>query len=105
MNISKVARNQINAQVAATRVKQEELATALTAYNENVNDLKGLLESERDEAQEEWDSKSERWQESDNGTNAAEWIDSLTEIIGQLDPLDDIEFVDMDDVDQLGDSP
>lgn len=35
------------------------------------------IETMRDDAQAEWDERSERWQESDKGTDAQEAIDQL----------------------------
>src|SRR3954452_18607674 len=75
------------------RHKGETLNTAIIAFNEAVEplskaldeageDYNGVLERARtltrtitDAAQEEFDRKSEKWQESDKGTRVRSWIE------------------------------
>jgi flagellar biosynthesis chaperone FliJ len=61
-----------------------------------LNDLIDNLEAIRDEIekllselQEEWDNKSEKWQESDKGSDAQYELDKIQELIDSLGYVDD----------------
>ena len=61
----------------------------------------------KDDAEAEYDDKSEKWQEGDRGTAAREWIDSFDNV--ELDdaemeapePLEEVEAEGLDDLENL----
>jgi vacuolar-type H+-ATPase subunit I/STV1 len=99
----------------AMTVARASLDEAIVNYNEALAELKGRLESEQDAHQQEYDEKSERWQESDRGNAASEWIDAIGNAASALDaeldmtglpgPADSFDFADLDEVESLPDAP
>ena len=95
MKLSKTHAKQIEDLIAKLREAQEALAPAIVAYNAALAEAHGrLLDSlepyseaisyvEEDvqsiaaTLREEWDEKSEKWQESDRGIEASDAIDAL----------------------------
>lgn len=61
--------------------------------------LKNKLDELADRAEEYYDDRSEKWQESDNGTFYSEWYEAIREkayeIENTLDEVTDIEFEDI----------
>jgi hypothetical protein len=47
---------------------------AFSPYNEVVEEIRGFVEDIASERESEFDDKSERWQESDRGEAARDWI-------------------------------
>jgi len=132
MKISKASSTEIDDMRTAVADAQEAVETAVTEFNEalavarapldeaisNYNDalaeLKARLEAERDERQEEYDNKSERWQEGDKGQAAQEWIDGIGNAADTLDSaletdlpeaVEPFDFADLGEVEQLPDAP
>ena len=98
----------------ALAVAREPLEEAISNYNQALAELRGRLESERDEHQSTWDEKTERWQESDRGNAASEWIDTIGNAADALDqeldaslpdPVEPFDYADLGDVEQLSDAP
>ena len=95
MKLSKTHAKQINDLVTMLREAQEALAPAIVAYNEALAEAHGKLldalepygealsyveedvQSIGATMREEWDEKSEKWQESDRGVEASDAIDGL----------------------------
>lgn len=98
---------------AAMAGRRDSFAAVVTAYNASLEDLKGTLEAAKDEQQEEFDGKSERWQEGDRGQAAEEWITALESACDSLDPIavalpEEVEapdFPDLDDIEALPSQP
>ena len=76
------AHNELTDAIAGFELALEPLVTAVNAkvdaYNEALQDARGFLEDEANSAQEAFDEKSERWQESDKGQAVFEWMSELT---------------------------
>src|ERR1700733_2288553 len=119
----KLSRDQLaarNALATALRGKAETLNITIAAFNRGVeplsravdealNDYNGILETARtlagsisETAQEEFDAKSERWQDSDKGVGVRSWIeqwemsldDVELELPGELEEIDPDEHAD-----------
>ncbi len=60
---------------AALAVARGELMLAYNAYNSTVNEAKGFADDIASVNQEIYDERSEKWQESEKGEAAKEWID------------------------------
>ena len=85
------------------------------AVGEALNDYNGILETARtlagsisETAQEEFDAKSERWQDSDKGVGVRSWIEqwemSLDDV--ELDLPGELEEIDPDEhADRIKDGP
>jgi hypothetical protein len=57
-----------------------DLSERITALE---SDLRGAAQTFRDE----WEERSERWQESDAGTDADAWIESLDQAADELSAI------------------
>ena len=62
----------------------------LVALNAVVEEAYNFVEDIHSERQEEYDEKSERWQEGDRGQAASEWLSSWEDAIADLEQLVDI---------------
>lgn len=76
---------------------REPVAAALATLNAKLEEARGFASGIVDEAREEFDGKSERWQESDKGQAVSSWLDQWDEAASALDDVeiefpDDIEF-------------
>jgi hypothetical protein len=123
----KVSKEQLakrDALTADLRAKAEALNVAITAFNENVEQLsrpvaeaqadynktlemaRVLAEDIAEDAQKEFDAKSERWQISERGEQVREWIEqwelgleevelALPELLDEIDPEE--HAVELDD--------
>lgn len=69
-----------------------EIDTAQSAYNDARQQVIDLLEAEADQAQSEYDDKSEKWQEGDKASAVSEWIDHLRAVVA-----DDVEEAQIDE--------
>lgn len=69
---------------AATSKRIEALMLRLEEIYGELNECQSQLESDRDEMQEAFDSKSERWQESDKGSEAQEVLNYLDSAVDEL---------------------
>jgi hypothetical protein len=95
MKLSKSHRSQINDLITKLREAQEALAPAIVAYNAALAEAHGKLldalepysealsyveedvQSIGATLREEWDEKSEKWQESDKGIEASDGIEAM----------------------------
>jgi len=73
----------------ALDTERAEVNEAVVEYNKALEDAKSLIEELHSDMESEYDDKSERWQESENGELAREWIDELENI--DLDTLSEYE--------------
>lgn len=88
--------NSFNTALAQIRAGVE---TALQVFNDTIEAAREWLEAVKDEAQQAFDERSERWQESDRGQNYQSWIEAL-------DPsLEAVEIDFPEDVELSGDDP
>lgn len=74
------AKDKLLAEIASYNEKLAELGepvqAAVEAYNDAVQAAKNFADDIASSRQDEFDEKSERWQESDNGCNAQEFINA-----------------------------
>lgn len=89
-------------EVMMTEVAQQEdrIRAAVAAinrsfenYNEVLQEARGFVEDIHAERDDEFEERSERWQEGDRGDEAREWLDALQEVI---DAMEDIAPVEID---------
>jgi uncharacterized protein YukE len=78
-----------------TKEKAKQWEQAVAEFEAARSHLQALAEEIRDDWQGQFDDKSEKWQEGDNGQEAQAIIEALDEIVSQLedaeiteDPLD-----------------
>jgi hypothetical protein len=74
----------------------EAVAEAQAHYNEAMENARTLANEVSDPAQEQFDAKSERWQDSDTGTQVREWIEQWEMSLDDVDldlpePLEEID--------------
>jgi len=90
----------LNAAIAAFNREVEPLARAVAEtqanYNETVEQARTLASQISEAAQEVFDAKSERWQDSDNGTQVRTWIEQWEMSLDDIDldlpePLEEID--------------
>jgi vacuolar-type H+-ATPase subunit I/STV1 len=67
---------------------RDALQVHIDAHDEAAQEVRGLIEDIHREADEEFDGKSEKWQESDKGEAAREWIDSVEALVGEIEDAD-----------------
>ena len=80
------------------REKSEEIKTKIEQYNEQAQRLREVIDTQVSDFNDEFDSKSEQWQESARGDAAREFIDKWQSLAESLDNLDEIDFPDFDDL-------
>lgn len=118
----KLSRSQLSTRddlLARLQVAEADLGSAIERYNELLESAQGgvqaalqrfndLLTQAQEfctevagEAQSEWDERSEKWQEGDNGQAAASWIESWESAAGELDEIE-VDFPDPVEVDAPG---
>jgi hypothetical protein len=92
--------NALNAAIAAFNEQVEPLSRAVAEaqvnYNETLEQARTLAGQVCDAAQGEFDAKSERWQESDNGVQVRTWIEQWEMSLDDVDlslpePLEEID--------------
>lgn len=71
----------------------------VAAYNEVLSEARDFAATLVERLQEEFDDKSEKWQEGERAEAASEFIDSWTSIADQLEDVEDFEFDGFDDFD------
>lgn len=76
--------DEFNASLAAAR---EKLESIVNDYNETLSKARDFAEDIAQSRRDEWNDKSERWQESEAGQNANAFVDEWEGI-----ELDDIEI-------------
>ena len=90
----------LNTAIAAFNREVEPLARAVAeaqaGYNETMERARSLASRISETAQEEFDAKSERWQDSDNGTQVRTWIEQWEMSLDDIDldlpePLEEID--------------
>jgi len=81
---------EVDAECRAIENAVEAINAAHTRYNEMVQEAHGFIEDIISERENEFDDKSERWQEGDRGQAARSWIDSLQESLDELCDLEPI---------------
>lgn len=75
----------------------------LAEYNTNLNEMRSVYEEAAEEAQDYYDGRTEKWQDSDRGQAYASWISDLENPeLDELEldltgPIEDVEFPDWDD--------
>ena len=94
------AERAINAAIAAFNREVGPLARAVAEtqanYNETVEQARTLASQISEAAQEVFEAKSERWQDSDNGTQVRTWIEQWEMSLDDIDldlpePLEEID--------------
>lgn len=108
--------------VDAVRTKKDALNRAIADYNDRlaelrskledyindcdgaISDLRNFVEAVRDEAQSEYDDKSDTWRDGDKGQAVLDWINTFDSISLEdvdLDLPDDIAEVEIDSLDEI----
>lgn len=64
--------------------------TKIETLSGQIGDIRGELESILQEEQDAYDSKSEKWQESDNGEAASQAISELEDVISRLEDAESV---------------
>ena len=62
---------------------------ALESAKGKLSDARSLIEQIQQDEQERFDSRSEKWQESDKGQEAQAALDALADIVTMLEDIDD----------------
>jgi chromosome segregation ATPase len=92
--------NALNVAIAEFNRELQPLARAVaeaqTHYNEAMESARTLAGEISDPAQEQFDAKSERWQDGDAGTQVREWIEQWEMSLDDVDldlpePLEEID--------------
>lgn len=88
-------------QVVASANEQIEQAKAkvadeINAYNEIVGEARGVIEDIRNEAQSEYDDKSEKWLEGERGQAVAEWLSGLETAENEFEDVPETEIAELD---------
>lgn len=80
---------------AQEELANEEISTMEAALGAKIDDLNALVEEAnalREEvasaAQDSHDARSEKWQESDRGSNFSEWISSWQNEVEEIEPIE-----------------
>ena len=76
------------------REVEEGVQAAIERYNEVIDDVRAFCTDVAERAVEEWNEKSERWQEGDAGTAADEWISVWRDV--DLPEVEDPDFCSSD---------
>lgn len=71
----------------------DTVADEISDYNTFVREAQEFIEEMRDEMQAYYDDRSEKWQESDTGTEYYDWIDAWET---GLDEIEDIQPEEID---------
>jgi hypothetical protein len=82
------------------------LQSSVETFNEKVQTARGLIDDLHREREDEFNGKSEHWQNSDKGVDTKEWIDSIDTLAQELTDatLDAFpETLEFEDV--IGDDP
>jgi hypothetical protein len=76
----------------------DDLPDAVEKVNDLIGDINGAIEDATgivqeiaDEAQSDFEERSERWQQGDAGSEYQGWVEQLTELIGNMEQLDAFE--------------
>jgi molecular chaperone DnaK (HSP70) len=67
----------------------------LAPLNEKIEEARGFVEDIKNERQEEFDDKSERWQEGERGEAAQEWLQSWENAESELSEISNVEPPDL----------
>lgn len=73
-----------------TRAESKSIAEAKDLATDAVGDviaLGNVLRETLDRLREEFDSRSERWQETERGQAASEWLDGVEEVVDDVERL------------------
>lgn len=64
---------------------------ALGPLNEKIEEARGFVEDIKNERQEEFEDKSDRWQEGERGQSAQDWLQAWETAEGELEAINDVE--------------
>jgi hypothetical protein len=81
----------------ALRTQLASLETARNAYNVAIADFRGVYQDLHTAAEEYFNERSERWQQSDQGSEYAGWVNDLLQAAEELADLDEIEVDEFDE--------
>ena len=90
-----------------TQLRFEPVVAAITEYNITANELRETVENIVEGWRDEWDEKSERWQQSDRGLAVSDWIGEWDAFAGELEEqeIDEPENLALPDFPDLEDMP
>lgn len=81
---------------------RSEIENELVEYNEIREELRGVIEDIHAEKQEEYEDKSENWQEGDRGQATYQWLETLEEHTNAVGEDFEVEIEDIEKPDYLG---
>lgn len=64
---------------------------ALGPLNEKIEEARGFVEDIKNERQEEFEDKSDRWQEGERGQSAQDWLQAWETAERELEAINDVE--------------
>jgi hypothetical protein len=85
MKLTERQANDFEAIKGDVETAREELRAATIAYNMALRESHGFVEGIASAARERWDSRSERWQDSDKGQSAATWVEAWESAASELE--------------------
>jgi hypothetical protein len=83
----------INQNTAIIEDCYSAMNAAIADYNEVVSGAQGFFEDIHNERADEFDDKSERWQDGERGDAARSWLEAIGSARDDLEPIDDYVFV------------
>lgn len=78
----------------------ENVAPVLAYFNDAIDAANEFMQDAANEAQEHYDNRSEKWQDSDAGNALTAWIDTWGEELQNLD-IDEPEPIDEPDTEEI----
>lgn len=72
----------------------DAVKTAVETYNTALGDLRTCIEEIAQEKRDEFDEKSEKYQEGENGQKVGRWVETLEERATELDDIEAPEGLD-----------
>lgn len=92
MKFTKAERKNLDAHTAKLKKLREEILAKIEEYNEEVDNFTNARDEAADRVQNEYDYKSERWQEGERGQAVAAWLEEVREVeITRLDEAGEVE--------------
>jgi hypothetical protein len=79
-------------QGAIIEAAYERINGAIDTYNGALADAHSFLEDVSSQAQSDYDDKSDRWREGEKGESVREWIDTLDNVVTELEEIEQLTF-------------
>lgn len=79
------------------KAARKQLQRVVEPYEAKANELHGILEKVKSDAEDEFDAMSEEWKENDAAEATQEWIDAIDDALTSLE--DPVNLPDMEELD------